>query len=253
MTIETPMPKTSDSRPTTPPIRRLLFTAAVAALVAVASPAAAQRRPLGYEDNSFRIRVGQFEPRGDSEYWNGTFDVFTGDESQFEDVAIGGDFLLALGNRSGLMFSADFYEGEDGQAYRDFVDQFGDQIVHTTRLETTSATVAYVFNVLSRDASVVPYLGIGGGLYDWELTESGDFIDFGVEPPEIFTDSFSDGDTTLGWFWLVGVEVPLGARWSAFAEGRWQRLDEELDGDFEGLGRLDLSGRHIYGGFAWRF
>lgn len=254
MTIATPRSARSDSRPIATAVRRcLLFAAAVAALVAVAAPAAAQRRPLGYEDNSFRVRLGQFEPRGDSEYWDGTFDVFTGDISQFDDVSFGGDFLLSLGRRSSLMFSADVYEGEDGQAYRDFVDEFGSPIIHTTTLEYASATAAYVFNILSRDATVVPYVGIGGGIYDWEISESGDFIDFGVVPEEIFTATFTDGDTTLGWYWLAGVEVPIGPRWSVFAEGRWQRLDEELDGDFETLGNLDLSGRHVYGGFSWRF
>jgi hypothetical protein len=233
--------------------RQLVRAAAVVALLAVAAPAAAQRPYRGVADSEFRIRVGQFEPRGDSAYWDDTFDVFTGSVDQFDDIAIGADYVLSLGRRSGLMFSLDGYEGEDDQAYLDFVDTFGSPIVHTTRLEFVSATAAYVLSLTGRDAAIVPYVGIGGGVYDWELEESGDFIDFGVVPAEIFTDSFRDGNTTLGWFWLVGVDVPIGPRWSVFAEGRWQRLDEELDGDFEGLGDLDLSGRHIFGGFGWRF
>jgi opacity protein-like surface antigen len=232
----------------------LLRAAAVAALLAVAAPAAAQRRYAGVEDSSFRLRLGQFEPRGDSDYWNEKFADFTGDIDQFDDIAFGGDFLLALGRRSGLMFSGDIYEGEDGQAYIGFVDEFGSPIVHTTRLTIASATAAYVVNLTGPDAPVVPYVGIGGGLYAWELEESGDFIDFGVEPLEIFSDTFRDSNTTLGWFWLAGVEVPIGPRWSVFAEGRWQRLDEDLSDDFEDLeANLDLSGRQIFGGFAWSF
>lgn len=234
--------------------RMLARAAAVAALLAVAAPAAAQRPYRGVTDNQFRLRVGQFEPRGDSSYWDGNFDVFTGDIDQFDDIGFGGDYLLALGRRSGVMFSLDAYEGEEDQAYLDFVDEFGSPIIHTTRLEIVSATASYVLSLTGRDASIVPYVGIGGGIYDWQLEESGDFIDFGVVPPEIFTDGFRDGNTTLGWFWLVGVEVPLGPRWSAFAEGRWQRLDDDLGGDFADLEQvLDLSGRHVYGGFSWRF
>lgn len=231
----------------------LFRAAAVAALVAVAAPAAAQSYPV-VADNSFRIRLGQFEPRGDSDYWNETFDVFTGGVDQFDDISFGGDFVLAIGRRSSIMFSGDIYEGEDSQAYIDFVDGFGSPIVHDTRLRIASATAAYVFSFTGREASVIPYVGVGGGVYDWELEESGDFIDFGVAPPEIFTASFNDGDTTLGYFYLAGVEIPVGPRWSVLVEGRWQRVDQDLSGDFEDLeADLDLSGRHIYGGFAWTF
>jgi opacity protein-like surface antigen len=226
--------------------------AAMAALVAVAAPAAAQNyRPI--VDNSFRLRLGQFEPQGESRYWDDNFDVFTGGIEQFDDISFGGDFILALSGRHALMFSGDIYEGEDSQAYIDFVDELGSPIVHDTRLTIASATVAYVFSFTGRDASVVPYVGVGGGIYAWELEESGDFIDFGVNPPEIFTDTFRDSNTALGYFYLAGVEVPVGTRWSVLVEGRWQELDQELGDDFETLGDIDLSGRHIYGGFAWRF
>ena len=67
----------------------LLRAAAVAALLAVAAPAAAQRRYAGVEDSSFRLRLGQFEPRGDSDYWNEKFADFTGDIDQFDDIAFG--------------------------------------------------------------------------------------------------------------------------------------------------------------------
>lgn len=236
-------------------LRKLLVgAAAMAALFAVAAPAAAQRRYAGPQENEFRLRLGQFEPRGDSRYWNDTFDAFTGSIDRFDDVSFGADFVLSLGSHSGIMFSGDVYEGQESQAYRDFVDGSGGPIVHDTRLRIASATAAYVFSFTGRDAAVVPYVGVGGGLYDWELEESGDFIDFLAQPLEIFTDSRRDSDTTLGYFYLAGVEIPLGPRWSVFAEGRWQRLDvEEVNLASEPLGRLDLSGRHVLGGFAWRF
>lgn len=230
----------------------LVRAAAVAALVTVAAPAAAQNYPP-IVDNSFRVRLGQFEPRGDLRYWNDKFADFTGSIEEFDDISFGGDFVLALSRRHALMFSGDLYEGEDSQAYLDFIDEFGSPIVHETRLTIASGTVAYVFSITGRDAPVVPYVGVGGGIYSWELEESGDFIDFGVFPEEIFTDTFRDTDTALGYFYLAGVEVPVGTSWSLLVEGRWQYVDQELGGDFETLGDIDLSGRHIYGGFAWRF
>lgn len=235
-------------------IKYLTRALVVMALLAIAVPASAQRRPIGGED-SFRIRLGQFQPDANSGYWNDSFDAFTGSASEFDDISYGADFMLGLGPRSSLMFSGDYYDSSVSQSYRDYVDGFGSPIVHTTKVEVASATAAYVLNFAGRGASVVPYAGIGGGVYDWSLEESGDFIDFGVQPLEIFTDTFRDSNTTLGWFWLAGVDVPLGPRWSIFAEGRWQFVDQDLEGDFATLSNrsFDLSGRHLYGGFAWRF
>ena len=47
--------------------------------------------------------------------------------------------------------------------------------------------------------------------------------------------------------------LPKGDVGSFFAEGRWDRADDELGGDFEDLGTLDLSGRRVMGGVAWHF
>ena len=52
---------------------------------------------------------------------------------------------------------------------------------------------------------------------------------------------------------LAGVEVPLGARWNAIAETRYTWSDDDLSGDFAGLGTLDLGGFAVYAGFGVRF
>ena len=49
------------------------------------------------------------------------------------------------------------------------------------------------------------------------------------------------------------MEIPLSNGLSIFAEGRWLRADDELDEDFEDFGTLDLSGRDMRAGIAWRF
>jgi opacity protein-like surface antigen len=152
------------------------------------------------------------------------------------------------------MFSGDAYGAEEDLAYRDFGDERDRDIFHTTTLDIASLTAGLTFNLTGRGAAVVPYLGVGGGVYFWNLEESGDFIDFG-DPDDlvIFTGTFDESGEALGWYWLAGVEVPLGAQWAFFAEGRWHQVEDELAGDFAGFGDLDLSGRQINGGFSWRF
>ncbi len=52
---------------------------------------------------------------------------------------------------------------------------------------------------------------------------------------------------------MAGVDVPLGDEFRLFAESRWDRVDDDLTGDFAGLGILDLSGRTISFGAGWSF
>jgi opacity protein-like surface antigen len=233
-------------------IHAIRFLAALAVL-AIALPAAAQPGYGAGTDNAIRFRIGLFTPDADSEYWDDSFAVFTGDEDDFEDTVVGFDFRYGLTSRSGLLFSADFYEGEEDQAYLDFVDAAGFDIFHTTTLDVVSLTAAYTFDFAGPRATVIPYAGIGGGMYFWELEETGDFIDFVPVDPEIFATTFNDDGETFGWFWLAGVKFNMGPRWDLFVEGRWTDADDELSGDFEGLGDLDLSGRSITGGFSWKF
>ena len=46
--------------------------------------------------------------------------------------------------------------------------------------------------------------------------------------------------------------MPLGNSFSLFAESRWTELEDDLSGDFEGLGNLDLGGNTIAFGAGWR-
>jgi len=225
------------------------------ALVVSAAPVAAQggsyRQAGG--DNQLRFRVGNFEPDAGSTYWDDTFFDFTGSPSSFEDTVGGIDFIRWLGPRLGVILSGNGYETETVQAYRDFEDEAGFDIRHSTKFEVASATVGLIYRFGGRDAVLRPYIGAGGGFYDWTLEESGDFIDFGGADAIIFSDSFFTDGTAFGTYFLAGLDIPLGDTWSVFAEGRWDSAEDDLAGDFEGLGQIDLAGKQIAAGFAWRF
>ncbi len=228
-------------------IRKPLLIAALAALVAL--PAVAQRGPYGGDGGTLRLRFGEFTPAGDNDYWIDKRADFTGDEDDFADDLLAVDYLHPLGPRMGLLISASSWEAAVAQEYRDFVDPAGLGIFHTTSFELTSLEAGLVWSLTDRNATIVPYLGVGGGYYDWSLTEDGEFIDFA--DLSIFDARFTDSGDTFGWFWVAGVEVPLGGSWRLFAEGRWTEMDDGLRGDFEGLGNLELSGRTIAFGAGW--
>lgn len=223
----------------------------LAGLLVASAPAWAQHRGTYERDGAFRLHVGDFQPEGDSEYWDDKFKDFTGGIDDFENVSFGADYLLSLNRNLGLLFSGNYYQGDRTQAYRDFVDNFGDDIRHDTTLEVTSLTAGLHFSFLGPDAPIIPYVGAGGGLYVWRLEEDGDFIDFGSVNDTIFSASLKSEGEAFGYYGLVGLEAPITNRISVFGEARWTRVDDELDGDFEGFGDIDLSGREFLAGISW--
>ena len=220
----------------------------LAGLLVASAPAWAQRGP--YErDGAFRVYLGTFQPEGDSEYWDDKFEDFTGDIDDFENVSFGGDYLFNLNRNLGLLFSGSYYEGDETQAYLDFVDNFGNDIRHDTTLSITSLTAGLHFSFLGPNAPVIPYAGVGGGLYLWRLEEDGDFIESGTN--DIFNARLESEGEAFGYYWLVGLEVPITQGLSVFGQARWTQADDELDGDLDNLGDLDLSGREFMAGLSW--
>ncbi|HEX9942831.1 MAG TPA: hypothetical protein VGG03_12495 [Thermoanaerobaculia bacterium] len=241
--------------------RKTRVIIALSGLLVLAMPAFAQHHGRGYghgrryypeNDQEFRIHLGAFQPDGDSEYWRDVERDFTGSVDDFENASFGLDYLLPLGNHLSLMFSGNVYEGDNTQAYRGFEDNFGDRIRHDTTLDIASGTLGLVFHLTGPGAAVRPYLGAGGGAYAWQLEESGDFIDFGSASRPIFSATLQSDGVAFGYYGLLGLSAPITPRLSIFAEGRWTEVDDDLSGDFEGFGKIDLSGREFAAGLSWR-
>lgn len=223
----------------------------LAGLLVASAPAWAQSRGTYERDGAFRLHVGAFQPEGDAEYWNDKFDDFTGSIDDYENVSFGADYLLSLNRNLGLLFSGNYYQGDQTHAYRNFVDNFGDDIRHDGSLEITSFTGGLQFSFFGPDAPIIPYVGAGGGIYLWRLEENGDFIDFGSVNDEIFTALLESEGEAFGYYLQAGLEAPITHRVSVFAEARWTRVDDELDGDFASFGDIDLSGREFLAGISW--
>ncbi len=234
--------------------RKLRVMIALSGLLVLAMPASAQRQGSRYypeRQGAVRIHLGAFQPEGSSEYWRDKEEDFTGSIDDFENASFGLDYLLPLNNHLSLMFSGSVYEGETTNAYRDFLDNFGDRIRHDTNLTIASGTLGLLFHLTGPDTAIQPYLGAGGGAYPWQLEESGDFIDFGPPSRPIFTADLKSEGVAFGYYALVGLEAPISPRISIYAEGRWTQVDDDLSDDFEGFGKIDLSGREVAAGISW--
>ena len=230
-----------------------LFVTLLVVFCLSASAASAQRAYGHQALNQFRLQLGAQTPDGDSVYWDDKRADFTGSPDDFEDVAFAVDYRRFINPLVAIQISAEAYEGDSTQEYLDFVDESGDPIIHTTTIDQDSFGLGVAFFPAGRDHLFIPYVGVGGEIVSWRLTEVGDFIDFAVDEPTVINDLFVDEHEAFGYYLQAGVEFAFGDGWALFAEGRWDRVDDELEGDFVGLGELDLSSKRVSAGVAWTF
>jgi hypothetical protein len=230
------------------------YAIATVFLLSIAQSTNAQEKLGHYAgDSAFRVSIGVLSLDGSSQYWEEKERDFTAVIGDYDDVVVSGDYLYFVSSRVGILGSFSVFEGSATQSYRDFVDNFGGEISHVTQLQTASLDFGLIVHLLGSRAAVMPYLGAGGSFVSYELEEEGEFIDFGFSTPEVIADRYRANGDTFGFFWLVGIEVPLGASTSLFAEAKWRSADVELSQDFAGLGNLDLSGRSFSAGVSWSF
>jgi hypothetical protein len=227
--------------------------AALAAAVFAWVPRAEAQYGYRSETGAVRLRIGLFDPDGSSTYWDDKAQDFTGSASDLQDLTFGMDYQWRLQSNSSVLFGVAYYDGSGTFAYRDYVDGNGNEIRHTTTLETWELTVAWITDLGKPQASVRPYLGLGTGLLGWRLTEAGDFIDFGSPNLPIVRAGYQAEGTTYEFFALAGLDFRLAPGWTFFLEGRWRNADDTLGDDFAGFGKLDLSGFEYSGGFSFKF
>jgi opacity protein-like surface antigen len=230
----------------------------LAGLLAVSAPAWAQDPSWGrryrhdYDSASeFRLWLGGFRPDESSDYWRGVRQDFTGSRQQdLENPIFGADFILRLDRYWAIIFSGSYYEGSTTQAYRNFVDNSNNAILHDQTLDVGSFTVGALVH-FAPGYRVNPYLGAGVGVYTYRLREEGDFIDFSQAGKPIFRAALDSNGTTFGGYVMAGIDIRVAHSISLFAEGRYSKASKDLTGDFANFGKLDLSGGQIEGGVSF--
>ena len=239
---------------------RKLALLAVAAIALVLSPAA--RAQSGVARHAFQLRFGGFFLDGGGELWESNEETFTLDSSDFDGFIFGMTYTGAFNNHLEYGLNVDFYSEDAISAYRGVVDEDLFPIYHDTNLDMLPVSFDLRFLPAGRYRQrpqgrevirPVFYLGAGAGLNFWEYEEVGDFVDFSLDPPEVFYDRFVDDGQALEAHVLAGVELPTSPHFNFVLEGRYSWAEDDLGGGFAGLGDLDLGGAALYAGAAFRF
>jgi opacity protein-like surface antigen len=243
-------------------MKKTLTVAALAAtLVSLAASRPAQAEP-GY-GGAFNFHMGGFFPSGDSAFWEVNEDAFTLDESDFNGFILGASYVAPISNFVEFGMGVDFYYESVRAADRNFTDQFGDPILHDTRLSIIPLTAdlrllpAGRFKRTGADGRrlvrrPVPYVGGGIGMDYWTYEEEGDFV---ASDLSIVYDRLKDSGVAFETHVFAGIEFPLSPAWNLTFEARHSWADDTPGGAFEFVNpnELDLGGTSVVVGGSWRF
>lgn len=236
----------------------LLITITLTTIGASIAPAQAQPRGARLPENAFQFRLGYLMQPGGGTVWEENEEAFTLSATDFNDFVWGLSFGRGLANNVELGFNVDFYDSTVSSEYRDYVDEYGYFILHDTHVRQVPLTIDFRLLPTGRyrgrgSLQPVLYLALGGGLNLWKYEESGEFIDFSSTDLAIFPSHFVDSGVTWEAHAAGGLEVPMNRGFSLLFEGRYSWSEAELEGDFAGLGNLQLGGASVYVGGSFRF
>jgi hypothetical protein len=203
-------------------------------------------RPIG----SIGLRGGWVIARAGSDVFDFLHERLTIDKSDFNAPAIAADLALAVTSRVDAGFGLEFARTTMRSEYRDLVDNNFLPIEQTTALSTMHliGELRYAFvprgYAVSRLAwvprRVVPFAGLGAGAVHYELTQSGDFVDY--VDNSVFTDNFRSAGWAPTAHAFGGVELHVHRRLFATIDARHVWADASLDQTFEGFEPVDLAG-----------
>lgn len=228
----------------------------VAALVATTSMVEAQSAK-GFLFREPRVTVtvhgGVALPSAGSDLFDFTTDELTLGRNDFNAANFGADLAVRLSPRWDLAFGFTQAGSRERSEYRDWVDNNDQPIEQVTKFSRVPVVASVRYHPLPRGrqvgtlawipAAFDPWIGAGVGVMRYSFVQHGDFIDFeDPDNPVVFTDHFeSKGWANVGQL-SAGGGWNLSPRTQLTLELRYIRASDELDGDFVGFDRLDLSG-----------
>lgn len=210
----------------------LLLAGGIAAL----SPAtAAAQQTLNFTLGGFVPRGFDARVEGDTLVENRNSLLF--DIDDFNGVAVGGEWLLPVGEYFELGAGLGFYRRTVPSIYEDLVDEDGTEIDQDLRLRIVPLTATIRVLPLGQSNGLQPYFGAGVGVFNWRYSESGEFVD-----PDgfIFRDSFVGEGNEPGVVGFGGIRFASDA-FSVGGEIRYSAAEADLPEEFLGSA-IDLGG-----------
>jgi hypothetical protein len=206
--------------------------------------------PVAFAQQSLNLYVGGFAPRSeDARIGDDVLvqnrDFLSFNINDFNGGTVGGEWLIALGDKFDAGLGLGFYQRTVPSVYTNYVNNDGSEIEANLKLRIVPFTATVRFLPLGHRAAIQPYIGAGAGAFRWRYSETGQFVDFTDPRRTIFRGNFVGSGSAAGPVVVGGVRVPLGST-AIGGEIRYQSAQGNLRSDqgFAGS-KIDL------GGFAY--
>ena len=222
---------------------------------------ASSKHTINFLVGGFFPKTGDGRTEGDVLVANSTFlstdvddfDNFTFDTGKFKSFTFGAEWLIPIGNYVEAGAGATFSKKTVGSFYTDYTDSDGTDVDQDLSLRMIP--LAFTARVLpfGQSSPVQPYVGGGIGLIFWNYSETGEFIDFGLNPPQVFEDdeTYKDSGTSVGPLFLAGLRYAAES-FTVGGEFRYQWAEGDLEPLFAGP-KIDLGGWTLNGTIGFKF
>jgi hypothetical protein len=240
-----------------------LVSIVLAAVCIVASPAAAQNAPapptpdflFGRPAGSLAVRGSWLLSRAGSDWFDFVTDQLTLNRGDFNAPGIAADVGITISDRLEAVIGTGFSQSSATSEYRRFVDNDRLPINQSTRLRQADVTGSLKIGLVRgrRISSLAwippginPYVGAGGGMLWYGLSQTGDFVDF--TDFSVFTDVFESKGWTPTAHVFGGVDVRIARRLYATVDARYRWAAPSLTSEWVDFDPIDLSGLRLSAG-----
>lgn len=216
-----------------------MFAALAVSLFVVGSESAQAQQSLVFNFGQFSVRGEDTRVVDDVLLENLT--LFAFDIRDFNSMNTGVEWLISAGEYFDAGLGVGFYQRTVPSVYTDFINDDGSELFQDFRLRVVPLTAIIRVIPFGRNTAVQPYFGVGVGLFNWRYSEVGEFIDF--DTFDVFHGRFTASGRNVGGLMLGGFRVPVGDRFSAGLEVRYQSAIGRVGLDQGFLNeRIDLGG-----------
>jgi hypothetical protein len=214
-------------------------------------------RPRG----SITLRGGFSQPTARSDAFDDATRFLTLSRGDFGGGSLGGDIGITLTERASLQFGIAASMRRVGSESRDFEGTDDLPILQTTIFRRVPVTAGLKYNLTPPGRSLgqlawvparwSPYVAAGGGAMHYSYKQDGEFVD--IEDLSIFRASLQ----SKGWgptgYGAAGIDFSLTPHLGLTTEARYDYARGEMNREFEGFNRIDLSGISATVGINFRF
>ena len=211
---------------------------------------------FGHPDGSVGIRGSWIFNRGGSDWYDFVTDQLTIDHEDLNAPAFTFEVAFFVTPRIDIVGGVDISNAATSSEYRRFVDNNRLPITQRTELRGTTLSCSVKYALLPRGlevgsvawvpASIVPYVGAGGGAHWYRLTQQGDFVDY--VDLSVFPDVFRSSGWSPSAHVFGGADIKLLKRLYLTVEARYRWAAGDLGADWIDFDPIDLSGLQLGSG-----